>query len=470
MSAVQELERAYYLPTSTQSAEIATPRTFAESLLCAPRRIDMVPGLGRNSVLTEETGFVLWMEINRFYNDLNFALSSGKNLIESLSVAINELEVNIRDYNIEFIKSKTVIPHSNRFDVVDGVQRIVGNNGRPVVDAISAEERKGSVLQAARIVESFLPSAEPNSFAVIMSPDGWSGYINKDGKDHLHKNAETMVFWKDKDSVLKGLTFVIDLPKEQAKQVMVSLGVSEKALEGENEQDRLANIVKNPALLAFPGSDINPFEYVLDKILAIRGREAIRLLQKDGSEEIRSIEQTRVDIGRFDELLSFDQQEEEYILELREFIMGRAYQIGDSAAQERIAKEIERTVLKLARQHLRKNDTTWKGFSDEDRVYVKTVITPHVETGRDDEDNFSEELQYLRSRGGCSTSGSSEARVLGGISLGTELAGATMPSAVTIADLKDKDFCIRCGACGKFIWCVVKHGGKCPKCSATREC
>ncbi len=35
---------------------------------------------------------------------------------------------------------------------------------------------------------------------------------------------------------------------------------------------------------------------------------------------------------------------------------------------------------------------------------------------------------------------------------------------------KDKDYCIRCGACGEEIRCVVRRGQKCPKCPAIREC
>lgn len=395
MPAIQELERGY-LPTPTQSAEISTLQT--------PKRVDMIPGLGRESKLNEETGFVLWLEVKRFYGDLNFALHSGKNLVEALSFATDELEVNIRAYNVEFIKSKTVIPHSNRFDVIGGVQRMVGNNGRPVVDAISAQERNGSVLEASRIVESFLLSAEPNSYAVTMSPSGWSGY------ELRHKNAQTMVFWKDQEGVSKGLTFVTDLSEEQARAVMINLGVSEEVLRGNKEQERLANIVRNPALLR---ADTNPFEYVLDKILAVRGREGIRLLQKDGSVEIRSIEQMKEDISRFDELLLFDQKEEEYIAGLREFIMGRIYRLGERYTQEAIVREIERTVLALAEEHLRKNITTWKGSFE---AHSGGVVRNHAPR---DLDNFGPVIAFLQSRGGCPTGGSAAIRASGGISLGS---------------------------------------------------
>ncbi|OGE18669.1 hypothetical protein A3J19_03795 [Candidatus Daviesbacteria bacterium RIFCSPLOWO2_02_FULL_41_8] len=428
----QELEREY-LPTSVKSPEI--------SILQTPKRVDMMPGLGRESRSNEETGFVLWLEVKRFYNDLNFALYSGQSLVEALNFAAKELEVNIRDYNVEFIKSKTVIPHLNRFGVAGGVQRIVGNNGRPVVDAISSQERNGSVLEAAKIVESFLLSAEPNSYAVTMSPSGWSGY------ELRHKNAQVMVSWKDQGEILRGLTLVADLSEAQARQVMIGLGIPEAVLTGENEQERLANIVRNPALLK---SDTNPFEYVLDKILAIRGREDIKLLQKDGSLEQRSVEQIRADIKRLDELLIFDQEEESCIGELLEFIRGKVYQIGDENTQKAVVKEIEETVLKLAGEHLRKNYTSWKDMSTQ--TYLNR-----------DNDDFRSEIAFLKSRGGCPTG------ALGGVSLGTESA-AVMPSAITTTALKDKDFCIKCGACGEYIWSVVRRGQKCPKCPAIRQC
>lgn len=400
MPAIQELERDY-LSTPIPFAEIATLETL--------KRVDMYPGLGRDSVLTEETGFPLWLEMNRFFNDLNFALSSGMNLAEALRFATDELEVNIRTYTVEFIKSETVLPHKNRFDVVDGVSRMVGNNKRPLLDAISSQERRGSVLQASRVVEFFLTTGDPNSFAVMMSPDGWSGYVDRSGQSHNHLNAETMIFWKDQQGVLKGLTLVTDLKQDQAAEVMKSLGVPEQALGGISEEDRLVNIVRNPALLR---SDANPFEYVLDKILAVRGRENIRLLQKEGPPEIRPIEETRKDIQRFDELLLFGQKEEELIFNLREFIMGRIYQLGGRNAQEAITKEIERTVLKLAGEHLRKNTSSWKGFSD---VYRASVIQYPLPQ---DIGDFRMEIAFLKSRAGCPTGGGS-GRGLRGISLGS---------------------------------------------------
>ncbi len=117
-------------------------------------------------------------------------------------------------------------------------------------------------------------------------------------------------------------------------------------------------------------------------------------------------------------------------------------------------------MLKLAGEHLRKNVTTWKGSSD---MYTAgTVQNPFPQ----DLDNFGLEMAFLQSRGGCPTGAT---RALGGVSLGIE-SGVLMPSTVTPTELTDEDFCIKCGACGEYIWCVVRHGQKCPECLATREC
>lgn len=416
---IQELERDH--PSPIQLAEIPTLQT--------PKRVDMIPGLGRESNLNEETGFVLWLEVKRFFDDLNFALVSGKNLVEALNFATNELEVNIRTYTIEFIKSKTVIPHKNRLDMVDGVQRMVGNNGRPVVDAVSPQERRGSVLQASRMIESFLLAAAPNSFAVMMSPAGWSGYVDRYGQGQNHLSAETMIFWKDQNGILQGLTLVTDLDQVQSVAVMRSLGVSEQVLGGDSEEDRSVNIVRNPALLR---PDTNPFEGVLDKIVAVRGKGDVRLLQKDGSVEIRSIKQTMENIRRFDELLLFDQKEEEYIFNLREFIMGRIYQLDAESTQLRIAKEIENTVLRLAREHLRKNNTSWKGRQhDYGARVIQDSPTQH-------NDNFRSEIAFLQSRGGCPAGGSSIIRSLGGISLGSSVGSGSSAE-------RGSGMCAECG-------------------------
>ena len=75
--------------------------------------------------------------------------------------------------------------------------------------------------------------------------------------------------------------------------------------------------------------------------------------------------------------------------------------------------------------------------------------------------------------GGCGISG--------GISLGSSSIGETVSSVGSSisritgglfgGSSKDKDYCIRCGACGEEIRCIVRKGESCPRgCGAVRQC
>lgn len=65
-----------------------------------------------------------------------------------------------------------------------------------------------------------------------------------------------------------------------------------------------------------------------------------------------------------------------------------------------------------------------------------------------------------------------------GLSAGFSIGGQLIASVISVirglfgGSSKDKDYCIRCGACGKEIKCVVRKGERCPRaeCKAVRRC
>lgn len=71
-----------------------------------------------------------------------------------------------------------------------------------------------------------------------------------------------------------------------------------------------------------------------------------------------------------------------------------------------------------------------------------------------------------RVMGGC---GSSEGISLGGVNSIINSVSLAI-SSISGSFFKDKDYCIRCGACGEEIRCVVRKGEACPKCQAVRRC
>lgn len=337
----------------------------------------------------KEIGYDEKAEIESLFRIININLAEGKSLAEAVSIAAGELELNLRGYNLEIIEQRPVLPHSNRIDIKDNRLRMVGSSGEPVVNAVTTEERNGSVKEASKKIEDFLLFAPNNSIAVLMNPSGWNGFKDAHGREaEPHLNSETMVFWKDKNGALKGLTLVTDLKEEQAKQTMVSLGVTADT-PGVEEHDRLANIVRNPALISFFGTEINPFEYVLDKILAQRGLGNIMLRQRTGSFEIWSVEQVRKDIDKFEELLSFSLEKERLVTEPKRYILEQMQKLREKSVRQKIINKIEQAILSLAGKHLE--------VTNKFEYYrMKTLQI----SGRNRD--FAPIMLFLRSRGGCS--------------------------------------------------------------------
>ncbi len=337
-------------------------------------------------------------EIESLFRIININLAEGKSLTEAVGIAAGELELNLRGYNLEIIKQRPVLPHLNRFDIKNRKIRMVGSSGEPVVDAVTAEERNGSVKEASEKVEDFLLFAPNNSLAVLMNPAGWNGFKDAHGREaEPHLNTETMVFWKNKNGVLQGLTLVTDLKEEQAEQVMINLGVIASIPEV-GEHERLANIVRNPALISFFGSDINPFEYVLDKILAQRGSGNIKLRQRKGDPEVWSIQEIRRDIGKFEELLLFKLEEESLVTEPKQYILEQMHKLGEKFIQQEIINKIEQAIILLAERYLKATNK----FEYYRMKAPQTSYSDSRELGLAKDRDFVPIMLFLRSRGGCS--------------------------------------------------------------------
>lgn len=425
-----------YQSTSIRVPEIAIlrpPTTFPEtgSLNFLPEsktavfsKIELSPALRVNHRL-EEAKFYTRMEMIRFISDINTYRSQGGSLEEAVAQSEKVFEEHIKSYDAEIIQQNPVLLHLNRFGVWNGGRRMLGNNGRPSVDGVSALERKGAVKRVSKQIEEFLLEADNNSFIILMSPQGVSGYLDQDGQDVPHLNTQTMVFWKDQNGNLRGITLVTDLTIEQSEVVMEDLGAPANFFAKKGpEMDRVVNIVENPAKPSLPQAYKNPFEYVFDVILAIRGTGPIRLKQKKGV-ELRYIEDIRADIAKFEDLLKVSLTKEKCLAEFRELILNSPELIGNPSFQQAIVAKAEETVLLLADEYLDKKNPP---VAQNDRYYQQ------VNT----EDRFARAFAFLETRAGCPS----------GLSVGS-LRGSSLGSGVS-SSLEGK-------------------GGKCDKCPRTAD-
>ncbi|MBI2337817.1 hypothetical protein HYU95_01405 [Candidatus Daviesbacteria bacterium] len=426
----QERESGY-LSTLTHSAEIRPLQPHKE--------VYLFPNVGRGSQL-EGTGFDLRLEINRLYANYNENLKKGKSHQDALILSVSELETNIRTFIVEYIQTRTILPHVNRIEEVDGVMRVVGQNGVPVISGITAEERNGAALEASVRVEDFMTDRKSkkviNRVSVINSPGGHSGRKNEQGKTINYKTNQTVVSWTDAEGNLYGLTIVSDLNQDQSRQLSVSLGVDEALLTGESEEERVANIVKNPALFSYGRSISNPAQYVFERILAIRGNCDIRLEQKDGTVEIRTAAQTWADIERFESILAFNNVWEDYLKGLRQTIICKGDKLGIPDIQSEITRAIEEVILDITVDFLQETKPQKFSLSSDNVIYFKPFGSNFKYNDlRMSGPYYAIAASFLRTRSGCNGGGGSGVS-LRGLSLGSVVsAGSGGSSEVKIGGI-----------------------------------
>ncbi|MBI4035678.1 hypothetical protein HY383_01890 [Candidatus Daviesbacteria bacterium] len=101
------------------------------------------------------------------------------------------------------------------------------------------------------------------------------------------------------------------------------------------------------------------------------------------------------------------------------------------------------------------------------------IVKNAVQKGAEVLRSFQEELHYYGKMivkavmVGCGFSGDFSA---GGVGAVTSGLSSDVVRGISGLFSKDKDYCIKCGACGAEIRCVVRRGERCPKCSAVRQC
>lgn len=439
----RNLEREH-LSTSNPGGEIR-PLQELENTIFYNQPIELSRYLKTDTRL-RKIGFDTLAEMKRFVMDINVGVSLGKSLPKAVEDSLEVFESHIGAYNREFIEQNPLLPHLNRIGIWQGEERMLGNNGRPVLDAVSDEERMGSVWRVSQKIEQFILGAENNSVIVLMSSQGESGYLDEDGCDIPHLNSQTMVFWKNGKGQLKGVTLITDLTVDQAEKVMEILGAPANFLSKKGtEMQRVINILENPAMFSYVQSLKNPFEYVFDQILEVRGNNDIELKQKNGRPETRPVSKIKRDLAKFDTILSLSLIKSRF----RQYVLENAENINDQTVQQMIVNLSEEAIVSLGMDYLKKHSQTIKFSQGSSNVsYMQNNYS-----ALDYDRRFAIAVTFLESRAGCPSKVGSGLRALSGISSGSS----------GLAVLEGKG-----GKCDK---CTRSADGHyhCPSCNAPYE-
>lgn len=390
--------------------------------------VEIVPGLGENSQL-KDTGFNISLEMNRFFAGYNGYLERGEMPEQALLLSWYEQEANIRTFTREYIEAGLVLPGL----VATSRGRLVNSyDNEPIVDKITKQERFGKVWEGSKKVEDFFSLELPNSMAVIISPDGWTGLRDLQGREIKYQDCQVLVFWKDEQGQLRQITLVTDLTKRQSVELACKIGAYLNLPEDVGEEQLVSEVVGTPVLLASLEGKLADPMLVVERLLEVRGRERFKFIQ-DGEIEYRRVEEMVQDVNRWQELLRFNEAAEELINRLKHKILSFKERLQSFDVQKEIASSLEQTILSITRSVLREKKA-------EDKVSTKQGVYFY----QDREEGYADELAYLKSRAGCAGGGQSVLRGFGNFSFGSKpVFGGTV--LVSRPSSEASSFCHKCG-------------------------
>lgn len=352
----------------------------------------------RNDNRLVDAGFFTENELISFLESFNQELSEGKTPTEAVGAPLWGMVANIRSYLLEYAEQALVLPHLVK---LSSRGEMVNLNGAPI--QIDPTERQGAYLEAKWKVQQFMAKALDGSLAVMTSPPGITGKVDKEGRPISFQNTQTIIFWKEQGK-LQGITLVTDMTKGQNRELLRELGAPTGF--HTDELSELSDIVRNPALLG-PNRG-QSLQGVINKILSIRGYSDIRIINNKGEVEFRPVSEIFRDLARREELLKFNEVAEKCIEQFENFVISNAGNLNNSFIRRRLSEEIEGTILRATRTILREKNGLASDYSE----------LRFLSRG----DYFGEELQHLKSWAGCSINSSSSMRALRGFpSLGISI-------------------------------------------------
>lgn len=412
------MEREYFIPKTDGSLALKVDRPQPPF----DSEIKVTPGLGKG--LNDIRGLDITSEMTGFLDRYNHKRKEGEIHSETIQLSINELEANLRSWTGEFPQGALFLPMTISQAEENGRRFIVNSyDGIRIVEKTTSRERNGATLKASERMEEFFDKEDGDGIGVINSVSGWTGFLNEDGSDFEYLDHQLLVFER-RGGVLRGLTLVSDLTREQARQLSINLGIAPEVLGGRNEHEEIENIVKNPSLLKKGSQRFKTILEIAEEIMVVRGgRHDFCFELPDKTFKYVQVSEMLFDIEKFErgeDLLKFSPEVEKEINKLKEFILGKSHRLGHPIIQSLIAQEIRTTALRITRA-LRTPQLKSSSVGSIEFRPREYEIKPYYPQN----DNFEEELLFLQHKTmGCAGGVSFES----GFEIGLDIASTEIVS------------------------------------------
>lgn len=266
---------------------------------------------------------------------------------------LEETTADIRGFTIEYLAEKLVFPIYYKLEDRDGKSRMVNTlhgGGKLLVDTISAKERHGVVKETiAEKIEPFLTQAADGSVAVMVSPAGWSGFIDESsGEPIVYPDSQTYI-WQKRGNDIVGFTVRTDFtPSEHRRFVQKISGVEL------SENSPIEHYISNVGL--FPSSSHVEIESVVGMM------EEVRVANTPYKE--RLWDEVYSDIRKGDQLWHYSERSEDLIAEFRN------YALEGELTVDQLQEALAATLLRISKLVITDSETQLITVSESNlRVY-----------------------------------------------------------------------------------------------------
>lgn len=439
-------------PKVTSISEYRERKNREKIIQAVPESITQTP----HADLLNGTGFTSSEEMDSLRCKFNEGIAEGRIREEIISDIVRENLTNIRWYQWEYTMSNPVllnpIAHNENRELINSI------SGNSIVKATSEGERDGSVKQSVINAQNLLKDAKEGDTVMIVSPPGYTGRFDENGKDIVYPEAEIFAFLKGEGRNIRALTFISELTLEQCEQFR-DYFISPNPDTGNeklSEREKIAAMVASPILVT--GERVN-FENILDKIQVLKGVEIMRAA--NGAN--RTFTEAREFLARGEEVHRLPEICEAIIGEYEKLLRHHIENINDPNVFNLIRQGMELTVLEIASALKGSNDNTPKQAS---RFYTKS-ISIHNTTIIDRnivQNNYDQQIAYLKTRPGCNGGGSSTSSGIFGSTLSEVLSGNTGGSIGSVGGLSLNGEGAKCSTCN-----LELCEGRCPNCEQSEE-
>ncbi len=402
-----------------------------------------------------------------------------------LEIELSKVKVDIEAFEREYMQQMASLQWNLTWGERDGKKRIIcpdykgtgmDKDGVLWSSTTSKDERDGVVFEVlfgneekkTTGVEGWLQTAPADSFAVIVSPAGWSGLTDADGNAIRYPETQLYGVHKKTDGSLEAYTFRYDANIAQNEEFQKQLGLI--IPEASDQKERIKSTLSNVALLT-------PDDAALAER---RGRKPIRRFEDIIDAMQQAVGGRNIAYGEGGEMKSFDDiklflQHPEMFAKrhpLTDILINRfqdyaRWRVWQRGTREDLEKDLQIAMamnpLQLNRIYRDKEQKPQYIVSDKrsslDTEYSLRQLMWYANNGID----YGKEKEDLEQRPGCA-GGGEKTNV---ISMGGVRKGEKKPSPSEDYTFDHEGTCVACnngpkqlGPCDICITCDGEMGGK----------